>query len=174
VALGHGSLDARLQRDLRAPRISHELVRGESWYEPLLMPALERVKAAGITEISQGALVVTLGELDKGLKETPCLLQQTNGTTLYATRDLAALFSRWEEFGFERCLYVVGGEQKLHFRQLKAVLKRMGCDWEARVEHVDFGLLLGPGKREDREPQARRGARARRPDRRGRAKRRSR
>lgn len=127
--------------------ISHELVRGESWYEPLLMPALERVKSAGITEISQGALVVTLGEIDKSLKETPCLLQQTNGTTLYATRDLAALFSRWEEFQFERCLYVVGGEQKLHFRQLKGVLKRMGCDWETRVEHIDFGLLLGPGKK---------------------------
>jgi len=127
--------------------VSHELVRGESWYEPLLAPTLERVKAAGVTEISQGALVVQLGELDKSLKETPCLLQQTNGTTLYATRDLAALFSRWEEFGFERCLYVVGGEQKLHFRQLKGVLKRMQQPWEARVEHIDFGLLLGPGRK---------------------------
>ncbi|MCC7011378.1 MAG: arginine--tRNA ligase [Planctomycetes bacterium] len=126
--------------------IQHELVRGESWYEPFLAPALERVKAAGVTEVSRGALIVALGEVDKGLKETPCLLQQTNGTTLYATRDLAALFSRWEEFQFERCLYVVGGEQKLHFRQLKGVLARMGLAWEARVEHVDFGLLLGRGR----------------------------
>lgn len=126
--------------------IEHELVRGESWYEPLLTPALERVKTSGVTEVSRGALIVALGDIDKGLKETPCLLQQTNGTTLYATRDLAALFSRWEEFHFERCLYVVGGEQKLHFRQLKAVLKRMQLDWESKVEHVDFGLLLGPGR----------------------------
>jgi len=126
--------------------ISHEFVRGESWYEPLLASTLERVKTAGVTEISEGALVVMLGEVDKGLKATPCLLQQTNGTTLYATRDLAALFSRWEEFAFERCLYVVGGEQKLHFRRLKAVLKRMGEAWEPRVEHVDFGMLLGPGR----------------------------
>ena len=65
---------------------------------------------------------------------------------LYATRDLAAVFSRWEEFHFERCPYVVGAEQKLHFRQLKAVLTRLGLDWEPRVEHVDFGLLLGPGR----------------------------
>jgi arginyl-tRNA synthetase len=126
--------------------IAHELVRGESWYEPLLAPTLERVKASGVTEVSQGALIVALDGVDKSLKETPCLLQQTNGTTLYATRDLAALFSRWEEFQFERCLYVVGGEQKLHFRQLKAVLARMGLEWNARVEHVDFGLLLGPGR----------------------------
>ncbi len=126
--------------------IEHDYVRGESWYEPLLASTLERVKAAGVTEISEGALVVMLGEVDKGLKATPCLLQQSNGTTLYATRDLAALFSRWEEFAFERCLYVVGGEQKLHFRQLKAVLQRMNEAWAARVEHVDFGMLIGPGR----------------------------
>jgi arginyl-tRNA synthetase len=121
-------------------------VRGESHYEPLLEPTLKRVQDAGVTEVSQGALVVQLGALDKGLEKTPCLLRQSNGTTLYATRDLAALFHRWEEFRFARALYVVGSEQKLHFRQLKAVLKRMGCEWEAQVEHVDFGLLLGPGR----------------------------
>ncbi|MSR62728.1 MAG: arginine--tRNA ligase [Planctomycetes bacterium] len=126
--------------------IQHDLVRGESFYEPLLEPTLQRVQAAGVTEVSQGALVVQLGEIDKGLAKTPCLLRQTNGTTLYATRDLAALFQRWEEFQFARCLYVVGAEQKLHFRQLKAVLARMGCEWASRVEHVDFGLLLGPGR----------------------------
>jgi len=126
--------------------IRHELVRGESFYEPLLEPTLARVQASGVTEVSQGALVVQLGTVDKGLEKTPCLLRQSNGTTLYATRDLAALFHRWEEFHFARALYVVGSEQKLHFRQLKAVLKRMGCEWEARVEHVDFGLLLGPGR----------------------------
>jgi arginyl-tRNA synthetase len=126
--------------------IRHDLVRGESFYEPLLEPTLARVQASGVTEVSQGALVVQLGAVDKGLEKTPCLLRQSNGTTLYATRDLAALFHRWEEFHFARALYVVGSEQKLHFRQLKAVLKRMGCEWEARVEHVDFGLLLGPGR----------------------------
>lgn len=126
--------------------IRHDLLRGESFYEPLLEPTLKRVQDAGVTEVSQGALVVQLGEIDKGLAKTPCLLRQTNGTTLYATRDLAALFHRWEEFHFARCLYVVGSEQKLHFRQLKAVLRRMGCDWEPKVEHVDFGLLLGPGR----------------------------
>lgn len=126
--------------------IRHELVRGESFYEPYLAPTLKRVEDAGVTEVSQGALVVQLGTIDKGLEKTPCLLRQSNGTTLYATRDLAALFHRQEEFQFARALYVVGSEQKLHFRQLKAVLQRMGCEWAAQVEHVDFGLLLGPGR----------------------------
>jgi arginyl-tRNA synthetase len=126
--------------------IQHDLVRGESWYEPLLKETFERVAQAGVVEESQGALVVMLGMIDKGLKETPCLLRQSDGTTLYATRDLAALFSRRAEFDFARALYVVGGEQKLHFRQLKAVLKRMELAWEAQVEHIDFGLLLGPAR----------------------------
>jgi len=126
--------------------IRHDLVRGESFYEALLEPTLKRVQDAGVTEVSQGALIVDLSSVDKGLSKTPCLLRQSNGTTLYATRDLAALFHRWEEFAFARALYVVGAEQKLHFRQLKAVLARMGCEWAARVEHVDFGLLLGPGR----------------------------
>jgi arginyl-tRNA synthetase len=126
--------------------IRHDLVRGESWYEPLLAQTFARVEAAGVVEESQGALVVMLGSVDKGLKETPCLLRQSDGTTLYATRDLAALFSRHAEFDFARALYVVGGEQKLHFRQLKGVLKRMGLEWEPKVEHIDFGLLLGPGR----------------------------
>ncbi len=126
--------------------IVHDFVRGESFYEPLLDRTVERIQRAGIAEVSQGALIVDLAPVDQGLAETPCLLRQGDGTTLYATRDLAALFQRWEEFRFERALYVVGAEQKLHFRQLKAVLRRLGLDWEPRVEHVDFGLLLGPGR----------------------------
>lgn len=126
--------------------IHHDLVRGEAFYEPLLEPTVERTQKAGVTEVSEGALVVRLESIDKGLLETPCLLRQTNGTTLYATRDLAAMFQRYEEFAFERCLYVVGAEQKLHFRQLKAVLQRMHVPWEPRIEHIYFGLLLGPGR----------------------------
>jgi arginyl-tRNA synthetase len=137
---------AGFEKTYRRLGIRHDLVRGESWYENLLQATFDRVEKAGVVELSQGALVVTLGGVERSLKETPCLLRQYDGTTLYATRDLAALFSRWEEFAFARALYVVGGEQKLHFRQLKGVLKRMSLDWEPRVEHIDFGLLLGPGR----------------------------
>ena len=137
---------AAFERTYARLGIRHDLVRGESYYEPLLEATVARIEAAGVTETSDGALIVALGGVDKGLKATPCLLRQRDGTTLYATRDLAAVFSRWDEFQFERCLYVVGAEQKLHFRQLKAVLTRLGLEWEPRVEHVDFGLLLGPGR----------------------------
>jgi len=132
--------------------VRFELVRGEAFYEPHLEPTVERVRAAGVLQESQGALVVDLEPIEKGMP--PCLLRKSDGTTLYATRDLAALFHRWEEFAFERCLYVVGSDQKLHFRQLKGVLKRMGVPWEERVEHVDFGMLRLPeGKMSTRKGQ---------------------
>jgi arginyl-tRNA synthetase len=70
------------------------------------------------------------------------ILRKTDGTTIYATRDLAALFYRKQTYDFDRALYVVGGEQKLHFRQLVETLRKMGESWADRVEHIDFGLVL--------------------------------
>ncbi|MEX1023986.1 MAG: arginine--tRNA ligase [Planctomycetota bacterium] len=131
--------------------VSFDHFRGEAWYEDKLDATVDRIVAAGVTDMSDGALIVDL-EAQLGEGSPPCLLRKSDGTTLYATRDLAALFSRFVEFEFERCLYVVGSEQRLHFRQLKAVLERMGLDWEPRVEHVDFGLLrLAEGRLSTRE-----------------------
>jgi arginyl-tRNA synthetase len=125
-------------------------VRGEAFYEPYLDSTIERIIAAGITEESEGALIVDLTSIDKNMP--PCLLRKTDGTTLYATRDLAAAFHRHDLYRFDRCLYVVGGEQKLHFKQLKGVLKRMKLDWEPKVEHIEFGMLRLPeGKMSTRE-----------------------
>jgi len=132
--------------------VRFDLVRGEAYYEPYLDQTVERIEAGGVTEVSDGALIVSLEPIKKGMP--PCLLRKTDGTTLYATRDLAALFHRWEEFAFARALYVVGSEQRLHFQQLKGVLRRLGLDWEARVEHVAFGLLRLPeGKLSTRKGQ---------------------
>jgi len=131
-------------------KVEHELVRGEAFYEPFLEPTVERITASGITEVSEGALIVRLDSIDDSMP--PCLLRKTDGTTLYATRDLAAAFHRWEEFAFDRCLYVVGSDQRLHFQQLRAVLQRMGLEWWERIEHVPFGMMRLPeGRMRSRE-----------------------
>jgi len=122
--------------------VTFDEVRGEAFYEPYLESTIERVEAAGITEVSEGALIVDLSHISENTP--PCLLRKTDGTTLYATRDLAAVFHRWELYEFDRCLYVVGGDQRLHFQQLKGVLERMGIEWEERVEHVAFGMMSLP------------------------------
>ncbi len=124
--------------------IEFDFVRGESWYEDKLEPLSDWLDECGVTELSDGATIVDL--TSEGIK-TPCLVKTAHGTTLYATRDLAAAKSRWEEFSFDQLLYVVGAEQTLHFQQFKAVLKLCGAEWQQRMEHVPFGLIrLAEGK----------------------------
>ena len=125
-------------------RVEFDHVTGESFYEDKMESAIERVAQAGVLSLSEGAEIVDLSSE----KMPPCILRKSDGTTIYATRDLAAIFYRLEEFKFDRAIYVVGAEQKLHFNQLRSVLERMGLgDISERVEHVSFGLILA------RDPQ---------------------
>ena len=75
------------------------------------------------------------------------LLKKNDGSTLYATRDLAAAIDRHERFHFERSLYVVANDQALHFRQLFRVLKAMGRSFVERMVHVGFGRVHGMSTR---------------------------
>lgn len=129
--------------------VRFDFVRGESWYEDKLGPLVAWLGQCGVLEESDGATIVRLESA--GIK-TPCLVRTAHGTTLYATRDLAAAKSRWEEFAFDQALYVVGNEQSLHFQQFKAVLARCGAAWQERIEHIPFGLIrLAEGKLSTRE-----------------------
>ena len=119
--------------------VTFDHVTGESFFEDKMAGAMQRVAASGVLEQSEGAEVVWLKEL--GIKE-PCILRKRDGTTLYHTRDLAAVFYREATFHPTRILYVVGAEQKLHFDQLKGVLTKMKEPIAAAVEHVPFGLVL--------------------------------
>jgi arginyl-tRNA synthetase len=85
--------------------------------------------------------------VDLGEEMPPALIQKSDGSTLYITRDLAALFYRKNTYNFDEVLYVVGNEQKLHFQQLKAVVKKMGYDFDDEIKHINFGLVLQDGKK---------------------------
>jgi arginyl-tRNA synthetase len=77
----------------------------------------------------------------------PLILRKADGTTIYATRDLAAAISRWERFEFTRSIYVVDKGQGLHFKQLFTTLAKAGFEWASRMEHVPFGLVRLGGKK---------------------------
>jgi len=109
----------------------------ESYYNDKIEPVLERLKESGLARKSQDALVIPLDEYDM----PPLLLQKSDEGSLYATRELCAAEHRWDEYEFHKALYVVGGEQQLHFQQVKKALDLMGHDWADRIVHVDFGLL---------------------------------
>jgi arginyl-tRNA synthetase len=122
--------------------IHFDEVRGESAYEADMPGVIAMLEAKGLTSISDGALVVEIpGE------KNPALLKTRDGTTLYATRDLAAAQYRWNTYHFDRSLYVVDRGQGLHFKQLFQVLAMAGFEWASRCEHVPFGLVRLGGKK---------------------------
>jgi arginyl-tRNA synthetase len=115
--------------------VSFDYYTGESFYGDLLDETVEAVKASGITRISEGALVVPLQDMP------PALIRKQDGSTLYLTRDIAAVLYRKKQYDFDTALYVVGSPQALHFTQLFTVLARMGNKWAERCHHVPFGQI---------------------------------
>lgn len=115
---------------------------GEAFYNDKMQAVVEELKEKQLLKKDEGAMIVDLGE-----SMPPALIQKSDGSTLYITRDLAALFYRKNTYNFDEVLYVVGNEQKLHFEQLKEVVKLMGYDFYQSVHHINFGLVLQDGKK---------------------------
>ena len=112
---------------------------GEAYYEDKMDVVIEELEKKGLLKESQGAKVVDLEEYNM----PPCIIITSNGTTIYATRDLAAFIDRIKTYDFDKIIYVVGGEQKLHFCQIFKVLELMGYEkYVQRAEHVPFGLVV--------------------------------
>ncbi|GLH69502.1 arginine--tRNA ligase [Geothrix rubra] len=118
------------------------LEQGEAFYEDRLAATLKRLEDAGLlVEGDKGARIVNLE--DVGIA-TPCLVQKADGTSIYATRDLAAALYRQEAYAFDRCLYVVGTDQVLHFQQIFAVLDKLDPWFKGRMVHTPFGMVKLP------------------------------
>lgn len=120
--------------------VSFDSYNGEAYYNDKMEPVVNELKEKGLLKEDQGAQIVDLGD-----DLPPALIKRSDGGSLYITRDLAAVFDRMKTYNFDKCLYVVGNEQKLHFTQLKSVLKKMGYDYGDRIEHINFGLYLTGG-----------------------------
>ncbi|MGG1675581.1 arginine--tRNA ligase [Neobacillus sp. NRS-1170] len=116
---------------------------GEAFYNDKMDRVVQLLEEKQLLVESDQAQVVEL--LEEELP--PCLIKKSDGATLYATRDLAAAIYRKENYQFAKSLYVVGHEQSLHFKQLIAVLKKMGYDWAEKMVHVPFGMMLKDGKK---------------------------
>ncbi len=110
---------------------------GESFYSDKIPAVVEDLKSKGLLVESEGAQVVDLEEY--GLP--PCIILKSDGTTIYASRDIAAVLYRYNEYKFDKNIYVVGSPQALHFRQVFSVLKKAGYDFADDCVHVGFGLV---------------------------------
>ena len=114
---------------------------GESEFADQLGMVVERFTQAGLAKESEGALIVDLQEWDMA----PCMLRTSRGTSTYHSRDLAALFYRYQQYGFDRMIYVTDPRQILHFQQIFKAVELLGVDWADRCEHAPFGLMSFKG-----------------------------
>ena len=123
--------------------IDFDSFNGEAFYNDKMDAVIDTLKEKQLLVESQGAQVVDLE--DEGLNVA--MIQRTDGATLYMTRDLAAAIFRKNNYNFVKSLYVVGGEQREHFKQLKAVLNKMDYEWANDIEHIPFGMITVDGKK---------------------------
>ena len=110
---------------------------GESFYRDKTADVIKRLTDDGLLKESQGAMIVPLDEYDM----PPCIVAKKDGSSIYATRDLAAILYRKATYNFDRCLYVTGLEQKLHFAQVFKVIELMGNDYAKNLVHIPYGLV---------------------------------
>ena len=123
---------------------------GEAFYSDKMDEVVELLEKSGKLVKSEGARIIDLE--DKGM--APCLIEKSNGSSTYATRDLAAILYRARTYDYDKALYVTSYEQVLHFKQIFEVAKLLGLDQKYidGLEHVSFGMVLLPsGKMSTRE-----------------------
>ena len=123
---------------------------GEAFYSDKMPEIIQILEKSGQLVESEGAKIINLE--DKNM--APCIIEKSNGSTTYATRDLAAIMYRARTYDFDKALYVTSYEQILHFKQVFEVAKLLGLaeKYTNGLEHVPFGMVLTKdGKMSTRE-----------------------
>ena len=130
--------------------VKFDSLNGEAFYYDKMDEVVEKLESKGILKDSEGAKIVDLEDKDLGV----CMIKKSNGSTIYATRDLAAILYRSRAYDFDKCLYVVAYEQNLHFKQIFEVAKYLDIPDKCLngLEHVAYGMVrLSSGKMSTRE-----------------------
>lgn len=117
--------------------VEFDSLAGEAFYNDKMDEGIKLLEEKGLLEESKGASIVNLDDVNL----PPAMIKKSDGATLYITRDIATAMYRARTYNFVKNVYAVGQEQANHFRQLKAVLKKMGFGWSDDMIHVDFGLV---------------------------------
>ena len=117
--------------------VEFDSLNGEAFYNDKMDEAVQILEEKGLLKESKGASIVELDDVNL----PPAMIKKSDGATLYITRDIATAIYRARTYNFVKNIYAVGQEQSNHFRQLKAVLKKMGFEWSDDMIHVDFGLV---------------------------------
>ena len=135
--------EAGLKREFGALGVAFDLWKGESSVDALIAPMLEDLKARGITQVSEGALVIEVAREDDKKPSPPLILVKSEGGVLYGTTDLATIIERQREWDPDLVLYVVDHRQHGHFEQVFRAAAIAGYAGKTQLEHVGFGTMNG-------------------------------
>lgn len=134
---------AEFERVYQLLNISFDSYVGESFYRDKVPALVEALKKKNLLVESQGAQVIDLG----AYQMPPCLITKSDGGSIYHSRDIAAVLYRKEQYDFDKCIYVTGLEQSLHFKQVFKAVEVMGYDWADTLVHVPYGLVSLDGEK---------------------------
>lgn len=117
--------------------VSFDFYTGESFFRDKVPALVDELNEKHLLRDSEGAKIIDLSQYDM----PPCLILKKDGGTIYHSRDIAAVLYRKENYHFEKCLYVTGLEQTLHFKQIFKAIELMGYDWHKELYHIPYGLV---------------------------------
>ncbi|KAI8319393.1 arginyl-tRNA synthetase [Martensiomyces pterosporus] len=123
--------------------LSFDVYSGESQVTEGMHRAMKMLNDAGLLEDSEGAKILDL----KKYKLEKAVVQKKDGTTLYLTRDIGAAIERYEQYSFDKIIYVISSQQDLHVKQLFKTLQLLELPYADRFQHVNYGLVKGMSTR---------------------------
>ena len=135
---------ADLKKNYANLDVSFDVWLGESDAQPYIEPMLADLRARGLAQESEDALVFDVSEPDDTKEMPPCILVKSDGATLYATTDLATLVQRMRDFAPGRVIYVVDKRQSLHFEQVFRAARKAGIvPPQTQLKFLGFGTMNG-------------------------------
>ncbi len=133
------------RRDFADLGVTFDVWYSESTVHDRVGPMIERLRAAGYVEESEGALVIRVDRPDDTRDIPPLILAKSDGGYLYGTTDLATIEMRVQDMGATLILYVVDARQADHFEQVFRAARKTGiAPPEVGLEHIKFGTMNGP------------------------------
>ncbi len=135
---------ADLKKNYDNLNVSFDVWLGESDAQPYIPAMIEEMKARGITELSNGALVVPVQEETDTREVPPCILVKSDGAAIYATTDLATIVQRMQDYHPGKLVYLTDKRQALHFEQVFRTARKAGIvPQDMKLQHIGFGTMNG-------------------------------
>lgn len=133
-----------LKKNYANLNVEFDLWKGESDAQAYIPNMIERLKKEGYAHIDEGALVIDVKEETDTKEIPPCMIQKSDGASLYGTTDLATMVQREADYKPDKIIYVVDKRQELHFVQVFRAAKKTGIlPQETDLKFLGFGTMNG-------------------------------